>query len=299
MANILVVGSSNTDMVVKTGRFPVPGETLLGGEFFMFAGGKGANQAVAAARLGGNVTFVAKVGDDVFGHEAIRGFKKEGMDITQVIIDKSNPSGVALILVNEQGQNEIVVASGANETLNKSDIDHAAHLLPESDIILVQLETPLDTVAYLMTQANRVKTPVILNPAPATKMTDATLDGLYLITPNETEAEILTGIKVSSLDMADRAAGNLLNKGIRHVIITMGASGSFYKGHNEMFFIKAKKVKALDTTGAGDIYNGALAVSLGEGKRFREAMQFATSAAAISVSRMGAQNSAPYLKELI
>jgi len=298
MNKILVVGSTNTDMVVKTQRFPEPGETIIGGDFFMFSGGKGANQAVAAARLGGAVVFLTRVGSDLFGERAIKGYEEEGIDTSMIIKDLHHPSGVALITVNAAGENEIVVASGANTHLGRADIDATASIIDSVDIILCQLEVPLDSIAHLIELARSKKKPVILNPAPAQDIPDTVLRDLFCITPNETEVEILTQVKVDSSDAADRAASVLLDKGVQNVIITLGPKGSFYKSLHDSFLIKATKVDAVDTTAAGDVYNGALAVAIAEGKDWADAIQFASSASAISVTRMGAQASAPYLREL-
>lgn len=286
-------------MVVRTPRFPQPGETILGGHFYMFPGGKGANQAVAAARLGGQVSFVAKVGDDVFGHQSKEGFLKEHINIDHLITDPIHPSGVALITVNAEAENEIVVASGANAHLTADDIDQASSIIASANIILTQLEIPIKTVEYLIQLSKKLDRKLILNPAPAQTIDDTSLDGLYCITPNQTEAEILTGIKVDSIEHAAAAANHLLEKGVHHVIITMGDQGSLYKSENEQFFIKAQSVKSVDTTAAGDVYNGALATGLSTGKSWRDAILLATKAAAISVTRMGAQASAPSLEELL
>ena len=298
MSDILVIGSANTDMVVKTSRFPEPGETIIGGDFFMFPGGKGANQAVAAARLGGKVSFIAKVGDDVFGRQSKEGFLNEQINIDHLITDPHHPSGVALITVNAEGENEIVVASGANAHLTKDDIDQTDTVIASANIIITQLEIPIETVEHLIKLSKNLDKKLILNPAPAQTVKDESLKGLYCITPNQTEAEILTGIKVDSADQAVAAANHLLEKGVQHVIITMGDQGSLYKSNSEQFFIKAQSVKSIDTTAAGDVYNGALSTGLSSGKSWREAIIFATKAAAISVTRMGAQASAPLLKEI-
>jgi len=298
VGRILVIGSSNTDMVVKSDKFPSPGETLLGGEFFMFPGGKGANQAVAAARLGGEVSFISKVGDDMFGLQAIKGFEKEGIDTTGVLIDKDHPSGVALITVNANGENQIVVASGANAQLSKSDIDQLENSIMQSELILVQLEIPLDTVEYVISKAKQLGKKIVLNPAPGLALSDEAMKDLYCITPNQSEAKLLTGIDVDEQTSARSAASSLLNKGVTHVIITLGSQGSFYMSKEESFMVEAKKVEVQDTTAAGDVYNGALCVGLESGKGWRESIEFATIASSIAVSRMGAQSSAPHLHEL-
>jgi ribokinase len=295
---ITVIGSSNTDMVVKTERFPKPGETIIGGEFFMFPGGKGANQAVTAARLGGDVTFVAKVGNDVFGKQAMEGFKAENINTKYVFTDENAASGVALITVNSEGENEIVVASGANGQLNKANITTAKKAITDADIIILQLEVPIETVAYAIKQSLKANKRVILNPAPAQALPDELLNGLFLITPNETEAEILTSVKVTNVSTARLAADELLRKGVQNVIITMGSKGAFFMNKTETFLIEAERVNAVDSTAAGDIFNGALALAVSKDKPWKEAIVFANKAAAISVTRMGAQASAPTSDEL-
>jgi len=295
---ILVVGSTNTDMVVKAPRIPVPGETILGGKFLMNPGGKGANQAVAAARLSGQVAFVAKVGDDLFGQETYRLLEREGIDATGVTTDKKEASGVALIMVDAKGENCISVASGANAKLAKADFDRAVKKLGKPSILLAQLETPIPTIAAVAAYAQKNGIPFILNPAPAAKLPAAVYKGVSLITPNETEAELLTGVTVTDEASAEKAAKALRRKGVKQVIITMGSAGSYVFDGKAGVIVPAKKVKAVDTTAAGDVYNGALAVALSEGAALADAVVFATKAAAISVTRMGAQASAPYRKEV-
>jgi len=295
---ILVVGSSNTDMVIKTHHFPAPGETILGGRFLMNAGGKGSNQAVAAARLGGIVTFVGKIGDDIFGKQAVKQLKEEGINVGFVSVDHENPSGVALITVDKKGENSIVVASGSNGTLCPADVDKALAELNDSEFVLLQLEIPISTVEYIASFAAKNLKKVILNPAPATELSGELLQNLYLITPNETEAELLTGMKVTDEHSALKAASILHEKGVEVVIITMGAAGAFLLEDGKSEVIKAPKVEAVDTTAAGDTFNGALAVALSEGKTIRESIAFANQAAAISVTRIGAQSSVPYRNEI-
>ena len=296
---ILVVGSSNTDMVIKTHHFPAPGETILGGRFLMNAGGKGANQAVAAARLGGVVTFIGKIGDDIFGKQAVQQLEDEGINVDFVSVDPDNPSGVALITVDQKGENSIVVASGSNGTLSSADFDQAILELDDSEFILMQLEIPIPTVEHIARIAALKQKKVILNPAPAAVLSDELLRNLYLITPNETEAEILTGIIVTDKQSALKAAEILHKKGVEIVIITMGAAGAFLLENGIAELIKAPKVEAVDTTAAGDTFNGALVVALSEGKTIQESIDFANKAAAISVTRIGAQSSVPYRNEII
>jgi ribokinase len=285
-------------MVVKTDELPLPGETKLGGTFFMNPGGKGANQAVAAARLGGNVTLVTKLGDDIFGRQTLEGLKKENIDTNYVFFDESNPSGTALIIVNAAGENCIVVAPGANANLFPADIEKVENLR-DAGIILLQLEIPMDTINYVAKLAKVNKQKLILNPAPAQKLNDELLRGLYLITPNETEAFDLTGILVKDETSASAAADFLLKKGVENVIITLGREGAFFQNDQLKIKINAPVVEPLDTTAAGDTFNGAITVALTENMEWDKAIRFAVRAASISVTRMGAQSSVPYRKEII
>lgn len=296
--SIVVIGSSNTDMVIKCAHLPAPGETILGGNFFMNAGGKGANQAVAAARLHGNVTFIAKVGNDVFGAQAIELFNKENIKTEYIFIDDKNPSGIALITVDDKGENCIAVAQGANGNLAVDDIKNAEQALHNADIILVQLETPLKTIEYIANYAKKHHKKFILNPAPACTLSNELLSKVSIITPNEKEAEMLTGIKISNVEDAKHAAVNLALKGIETVIITLGEEGALLYENNQFSLIATNTVKAVDTTAAGDVFNGALAVALSEQMNMEDAVRFANIAASISVTRLGAQASAPYRDEL-
>lgn len=298
MPKIIVVGSSNTDMVIQSERIPRPGETILGGSFFMNPGGKGANQAVAAARLGGQVHFICKVGQDVFGDMARQQFNTEGIHTDFVISDPNLPSGVALINVDAQGENSITVASGANGALLTTDVDQAEVIFESGDVLLIQLETPLETVWHAIKKAHKNGLKVILNPAPAAEIPDEIYPYLYALTPNETEAELLTGIAIDSLAKAQEAAHILLNKGLKHLIITMGSQGAYYQSVETKLFIPTKPVQAIDTTAAGDCFNGALAVSISQAKDWEPAIQFACEAATRSVTKMGAQASMPYLVDL-
>lgn len=296
--SILVVGSSNTDMVIKTAHLPAPGETILGGTFLMNPGGKGANQAVAASRLGGVVTFICKTGNDIFGKQSVQLFKREGIDTSCVFEDPQQPSGVALITVDDNAENCIAVASGANACLTVRDIMNAAHCIENANIILMQLEIPFETVAYTASVAAAHGKKVILNPAPACALNDELLKHVSIITPNETEASMLTGIKITNEATAEEGARYLCAKGIATVIITLGAKGALILHEDVCSIVRAPKVTAIDTTAAGDVFNGALAVALSENRTMVEAVEFACKAAAISVTRMGAQASAPYKHEL-
>lgn len=293
---VLIIGSSNTDMVVKTAHFPKPGETVLGGTFLMNPGGKGANQAVAAARLGANVRLVTKTGSDIFGRQAKEGFEKEGIDTEFITESPDLASGVALITVNAQGQNEIVVASGANMDLHPSDIPDNA--FEDVSHALFQLEIPVETVRWALAKCREKQIPAVLNPAPALPLDAAFLNGLYLITPNETETELLTGISVTSEETLRQAAEYFFRQGVQHVVITLGSKGIYAASPAFTGIIPAEAVEAVDSTAAGDVFNGALLTALAAGDHLEKACRFACRAAAISVTRMGAQSSAPYLHEL-
>ncbi len=299
MAKIIVIGSSNTDMVIKSRKLPSPGETILGGTFLMNPGGKGANQAVTAARLGGNVTFVTKIGNDVFGNEALAGFNSAKIETKYIVRDLKNPSGVALINVDEYGENSIVVAPGANGTLVPADIKNEIfENINKQDIFLMQLEIPVETVKYVSEKACAKGARVILNPAPACWLSDSLFKCLYLITPNETEAGLLTGFEVFDEGSAREAAELLRSKGVQNVVITLGSAGAYILTGSVAMMVPGIQVKAMDTTAAGDIFNGAMAVAISEGQDIVSAVTFANKAAAISVTRMGAQASAPYRHEI-
>ena len=298
VGKIVVIGSTNVDMVVKTDRHPLPGETRLGGIFFMNAGGKGANQAVAAARLGANVTFVTKVGNDIFGEQSIAGFRKENINTNYVFVDESASTGTALIVVNKDGENSIVVAPGANATLLPEDINKIDHF-EAAEMLLIQLEIPLETISAVVKKAKESNRKVIINPAPAQKLTDELLNGLFLITPNETEASLLTDVTVEDEESAGEAARVLLERGVENVIITLGNKGAYFQNESLKLRINAPVVTAIDTTAAGDTFSGALAVALTEKKNWEEAIKFAVAAASISVTRLGAQASVPYRSEIL
>lgn len=293
-----MVGSSNMDLVVKAARIPVPGETILGGDFLMVPGGKGANQAVAAARLGARVCFVTRLGDDLFGRKSLENFQREGLDTRFVTLTPHTPSGVALITVDDAGNNAIVVAAGANAKLSPEDVYRAEAEIRSAGAVVVQLEVPMMTVQCAAELANEAGVPFILNPAPAQKLCPALLARVEVLTPNETEAQILTGVEVVDNDSARKAAERLLSMGVKAVILTMGVKGFLLAAGGTMEFVPALKVKAIDATAAGDAFTGSLAVSLAQGRTFREAALFANRVAALCVTRMGAQPSMPTRKEV-
>lgn len=290
---IVVVGSSNMDLVVKAPRIPVVGETILGGDFLMIPGGKGANQAVAAAKLGAEVYFVAKLGNDVFGEQSLANFMRESIHTDYVTQTSEAPSGVALITVDQKGDNVIVVAPGANRKLSPEDVEKARPAIASSGAVVAQLEGPMQTVEFTARLAHRSGVPFILDPAPAQKLSPELLERVEVLTPNETEAQILTGIEVTDEDSARMAAEKLLACGVKAVVLTMGAKGFLLRDNKNMEFVPALKVNAVDTTAAGDAFTGALAVGLAQGKALRDAALLANHVAALSVMTMGAQSSMP------
>lgn len=297
---IVVVGSSNTDMVVKGRRLPGPGETVKGGQFVMAAGGKGANQAVAAARLGAQVTLVAKVGADVFGDQAIAGYQKDGISTDFIFRDPAGHTGIALILVDDKGENLISVASGANNALMPQDVEKAAERIRSADVVVLQLEIPLETVEFTARLAAEAGVPVILDPAPAP---DAPLDRTLLqyvsyLKPNETEAERLTGIAVTDEASARKAADKLLQNGAHNAIVTLGAKGALWASAGQSGFVPGCRVEAIDSTAAGDAFSGGLACALARGLSLEEAVRYASCVGALSVTRLGAQPSLPTEEEV-
>ncbi len=295
---IVVMGSSNTDMIIKVPKIPLPGETVTGGRFSMAAGGKGANQAVAAARAGGRVTFIARVGNDLFGETAIEDFAADGIDVHCVLRDDETPSGTALIFVGEDGENSIGVAPGANARLTRTDVEKFRDVIESADMLVMQLETPMESVdaAAKIAAGKGVRT--ILNPAPAAPVPGDILARIDLLTPNEHEAKILTGVEVRDEAAAGRAAEVLMGQGVGTVMITLGAQGAFVLSEDFRGMVRGYTVEAVDSTAAGDVFNGALAVALCEGRPLRDAVVFANAAAAISVTRLGAQPSIPRRAEI-
>lgn len=295
---ILVIGSANMDMVIQSDHFPVPGETIIGGEFSMVPGGKGANQAVAAARLGGDVCFITRLGNDIFGSQNLLNYQKEGIDTSHIQQIPNVPSGVALITVDKSGENTIIVAPGANSQLSPYDIIASQQKFEEADLILLQLEVPIETVCAAAELAKKLDKKVVLNPAPALGLPDSLYENLFLVTPNETEAEYLTGIAVKDEKSAKKAARYFLEKGVKEIIITLGAKGAYLYTSDFKGILPTVKVQTKDTTAAGDTFNGGLAVALGNSLPLKDAVKFAMKAATLSVQRMGAQTSIPFLHEL-
>ena len=297
-SQLLVIGSINTDMVVKTATLPLPGQTVLGGDFIMTAGGKGANQAVAAARLGADIKLVGTVGEDQFGNDAIARLESEKVDCRHVEQTAGHASGVALVSVDGAGENHIVVAPGANNTITREQVETAMSACAADSIVLLQLEIPLDIVQHATAVATSRGLRVILDPAPATALPDELFTELFLITPNETEANILTGIEVNDEDSAAAAAENLLHRGVKNVAITLGSKGVYLANGTMKALVPTPEVSVMDTTAAGDCFNGALAVALSRGTSLVDATAIACQAASICVTRMGAQDAMPKENEV-
>lgn len=296
---ILVIGSSNTDVLIKVPYMPKVGETILGGKCHIACGGKGANQAVAAKRSGADVNFIACVGDDAFGKMALDSYNKDGIQTDKIKIFAGEPTGLAQIMVDDQGNNLIAVAPEANLLLTPQIIDEIAPSISACDILLVQLEVPLESVYRAIDLAYAQQKLIILNPAPAQKVADHYLAKLDFITPNETEAEILTGISVTDEQSAEKAAQWFLARGVKNVIITLGARGVYFANHETRNMVGGYKVKAIDTTGAGDTFNGGFVSALALGEDIISAIRFGQKTAAISVTRLGTQTSMPYRDEIL
>lgn len=287
-ARVVVVGSSNTDLVVRAPSLPSPGETVVGGDFLRAAGGKGANQAVAAARLGARVGFVGRLGDDDFGRAARAGLAAEGLDVRDLGTDPERPSGVALIVVDDRAENQIAVAPGANAALTAAHVDAAEDAIRQADVLLLQLEVPLPAVARAAALARRHGVPVVLNPAPAAPLDDKLLAHVDVLTPNQHEARQLAGLPADASD-PEQAAARLRARGLPAVVITLGVEGCLIVDASGARRIDGMAVEAVDTTGAGDAFNGALATALAEGRTLDDAARWATAAAALAVTRIGAQ----------
>jgi ribokinase len=295
---IIVIGSLVYDLVAKAERRPQKGESLLGTEFGMFPGGKGANQAVQCAKLGAEVWMVGRVGDDFFGESLIKNLKKEGVNTKYIVKDKTTTTAVGCIVIDKEGDNSIVMVPQANMKNTKADVEKVKNILGKFDVLILQLEIPLNVVIYSAKLARKNNLKIILNPAPAKEIPDSLIKICDILTPNETEAEILTGIKIENLEDAKSAGKRLLTRGAKCVIITLGEKGALYCTKEEISLIPSFKVKAVDTTAAGDAFNGTLAVAIALGKEIKEGIKLANAAGALSATKMGAQPSLPGKKEL-
>lgn len=298
---LIVVGSSNTDMVIRVGHIPVPGETIIGQDFMTNQGGKGVNQAVAAAAMGDDVVFIARLGDDTFGRQSKEILAARGIDTRFVHLTPGVPTGCAMIAVDDKGENSIIVASGANALLSRADIDEAAAMIRhEAALLLMQLESPLDTLIYAADMAHQAGVKVVLNPAPFPQrpLPDELLKNVDLIIPNETEAAHMTHLPVETDDEMLRAMTAIHSQGVAQVIITAGAAGSYALADGTSYHQSALKVTPVDTTAAGDTYCGTLCVALRDGCSLPQAMQRASVAASLSTTRMGAWASIPSREEV-
>lgn len=290
---LCVLGSINVDHVIRVPYFPKAGETLTGYDYQIAYGGKGANQAVAAARCGANVSFIGAIGDDQIGQTMKQAFEQDGIDTSAISVIQNQSTGLAMIQVADSGQNSIVISSGANADLSEALVEQHKSHIEQADILLMQLESPLQAVNLATKFAKSAGVKVVLNPAPAQPLPDSLLSHIDIITPNETEAEILTGIKVTNEQTAAVAANYFHQLGIETVLITLGSKGVYYSKKGQGEIIPGFRVDAVDTTAAGDTFNGAFVTALLEGKSAKDAIRFAHAAAAISVTRMGAQTAIP------
>lgn len=295
---LIVLGSINIDHILNTVAFPKPGETITGKGYQIAFGGKGANQAVAAGRAGANIQFIASVGDDEMGKQVCQQLKKDAVNIDSVKAISHETTGVALIFVNQEGENEIGIYAGANAAVTTEHLTQYHEDIIHADAILMQLETPLSTIEAAVKLAKQHNTQVVVNPAPAQPLSDEILRHIDIITPNETEAYSLTGITVNTTDDAKQAAQYLHDKGIATVIITLGSKGAWVSVKGEGQLIASYKVKAIDTIAAGDTFNGVLITALLENKPLESAVKYAHAAAAIAVTRCGAQPSVPWRDEI-
>lgn len=293
MKTVVVVGSSNMDLVARAPRIPVIGETLTGTDFFMVPGGKGANQAVAAARLGAEVVFIAKLGNDIFASKSLDNFKSVNINTKYIEQLDGVPSGIAVIAVDDQGHNIIIVVPGANARLMPEDVNRAESDIASAGVVVAQLEIPVETVERAAEIAQKHKVPFILDPAPARPLSDELLGMVGILKPNEIEAETITGIRVVDAASAAAAANALLAKGVKTVITTLGEKGFVIADRNGMDFVAGNRVRAADSTAAGDAFTGALAFGLANGQSVKDAAVYANAVAAVSVTKLGAQSSMP------
>jgi len=295
---VVVVGSYNTDLTIKAQRIPRAGETIIGGVYTEGGGGKGANQAVAAARAGADVSFIARVGNDSFGDAGTKRLSNEMIKTKYILRDDEASTGVAFIVVDKQGENCIVVASGANAKLSQADIELASEEISSASVLLVQLESPIETIRAAIKKARKSGTIVILNPAPALTLSKELLRDVEIITPNKVEAEMITGIKVTDEESMRLIAEEFFMSGVKNVIITLGSKGIFTAFQSDMEFLPSYKVDPVDTTGAGDVFSGSLAAFISEGMPIYDAAKMAIAASAMSVMKIGALDSAPHRNEI-
>jgi ribokinase len=298
MSKLVVVGSLNMDLVVRTPHLPRPGETILGRDFMTVPGGKGANQTVAAAKLGATVHMVGRVGSDDFGRALRENLRAAGADDSYVSTEDSAASGIAIIEVDDSGQNTIVVAPGANAHVTRADVDAARSIIASSQAVIAQLEIPLDTVGHALNTARTANVLTILNPAPAQSLSTELLSLVDLLVPNESEAALLTGIEVTDDVSAEQAARQLQERGARAVVITLGARGALALSEGKAWRIPPFRVKAIDATAAGDAFVGALATAYATQRDLDTALREASAAGALAATRLGAQPSLPTRAEL-
>ena len=291
--DVIVFGSINMDLVVRTPKLPVAGETLTGHDFYSAPGGKGANQAVAAARLGATTGMVGRVGNDIFARELLDSLRKNRVDVNAVELDTEHPSGVAVIAVDDESENSIIVIPGANGMVGSADVRRLEGFLEGASVLLVQLEIPMDAVSAAAQAARRSSIRVVLDPAPAQTLPVDLCQHIDYLTPNEVEAGILAGFKINSVDRAREAARLLLERGVGNVIVKMGKTGAFWCNRVEEEFFTAYQVESIDTVAAGDAFNGAFAVALAEGIEIRQAIRWGMAAGALSTTVKGAQPSMP------
>ncbi len=296
---VVVFGSFVVDLTSRSLGLPVPGQTILGNSFKMGAGGKGSNQAVAAHRAGADVTLVTKIGRDVFGDVALNFYRGEGMDTRRVLIDEARETGIALIMVDEQSaQNEIVVVPGACGNITPEDVEKCRPLIENASILLLQLEINFDALYRVIDIAHAAGVTIVLNPAPASPLPDEVLAKIDIVTPNETEAQALTGVEIQTMADAERAAQVFLKKGVRSVVITMGTLGAFATDGGKSEWLPRIPVNAIDTTGAGDAFNGGFVMALSEGRDLFTALRYGNATGALSVTKPGTAPSMPRRTEI-
>ncbi|MBN1159226.1 MAG: ribokinase [Bacteroidales bacterium] len=296
---ITVIGSANMDMTIRTPRIPGASETVVGTRYGMSIGGRGINQSVAAARAGGTVSFVSRVGNDMFGENIVNGLKADHIDVSHVIRDPHNYTGIANIVVTDKGENSVALAPGANMNISEEDVNEAKELILSSDILLMQLEIPVETVKHAARLAKQNKKKIILNPSPALPVSDDLLQSISVLTPDAAEAELLTGINITDERSAELAGRILLERGLDRVIITMRTKGAMVIDNGGAEHVPAFKHKTIDASAVNDVFNGVLAVGLAEGKNFYEAVLFANAACALSLSRPGGFSSIPVRDEIM